>query len=122
MRGTWETTGGIDLGQLARPLGGVAVVAVVVWLVVTFIWVIAAIVGVVLVLAAAALVWLRRHGGEVATVQRSGLPPPQARPLPSRRAQAPQAPQQHVHYHLHLDGGQAAELVRHQALDYRRDS
>ena len=118
MRGTWETTDG---GQLVPVLGGAAAVAVVVWVVITFMWLIAAIVGVALAAAVAGLVWLALHGGDVAMVARSALPPPEATPLPSRPSQALPASQQHVHYHLHLDG-QAAEVVRRQAITDRRTS
>ena len=120
MKGTWETTGG-GAGQLVPVLGALAAIGAIVWLVVTFIWVIAAAVAVVLGLVVAVLVWLARHGAEVATVQRSALPPPEATPLTSRASQALPAPQLHVHYHLHLDG-QAAEVVRRQAITERRTS
>ena len=55
-------------------------------------------------------------------VAHAALPAPEATPLPSRTSQALPAPQQHVHYHLHLDGGQAAEAVRGQAITDRRTS
>ncbi len=109
MRGTWETTD--SGGQLVQVLGTLAALGAVVWVVVTFVWVIAAIAGVTAVAMVASLVWLARHGAEVAMVQRSALPPPEAAPLPSRPPQALPALQQHVHYHLYLDG-QAAGAVR----------
>ena len=91
MRGTWQTEGGG--GQLATVAGGAAAIGAVIWLVLTFLWVIAAIVGVALVLVAAGLVWLARHGGEVATVTRAALPPPEAAPVTARPVQALPAPQ-----------------------------
>ena len=118
MRGTWQTDGG---GQLVPALGALAVLGAVVWLIITFIWIIAAIVGVALAAAVAGGVWLARHGGDVAMVSRAALPAPEAAPLTSRPSQALPAPQQHVHYHLHLDGGQAAEAVRRQAINGRRE-
>ena len=120
MRGTWQH------GRRRRPAGRrarrPAVVAAVVWVVITFVWLIAAIVGLALAVSVAGLVWLARHGGDVAMVARAALPAPEATPLPSRTSQALPAPQQHVHYHLHLDGGQAAEAVRRQAITDRRTS
>ena len=125
MRGTWQTDGGG--GQLVPALGALAAVGVTVWLIITFIWVIAAIVGVVLAAAVAGGVWLARHGGDVAMVAHAALPAPEVNGQPpgivnGRPAQALPAPQQHVHYHLHLDGGQAAEVIRRQAITDRRTS
>ena len=82
MRGTWQTDS--DGGQALAVLGGLAAIGAVIWLIITFIWVIAAAVAVALVLAVAGLVWLARHGGEVATVARTALPPPDTAPIPSR--------------------------------------
>ena len=121
MRGTWETTDGGG-GQLMPVLGGAAVIAAVVWVVITFMWLIATIVGMAVAVSIAGLVWLARHGGELAIVSRGTLPPPEATSLPSRPSQALPAPQQHVHYHLHLNDGQAAEVVRRQAITDRRTS
>ena len=64
--------------------------------------VIAAIVAVALAAAAAGLVWLARHGGEVATVAHAALPAPQPQPVTGRADQALPAPQ-HIHYHLHIE-------------------
>jgi len=102
MRGTWETTSGGGAGQLVPVLGGLAAIGAIVWLVVTFLWVIAAIIAVVLVLIAAGLVWLARHGSEVATVAHAAIPAPEAEPVTGRADQALPAPQ-HVHYHLHIE-------------------
>ncbi len=108
MRGTWQTDGG---GQLVPALGGLAAIGAVVWLVITFLWVIAVVVGLALAVSVAGLVWLARHGGDVAMVSRAALPPPDAAPLPSRTSQALPAPQQlHIHFHG-LDADQAAEVI-----------
>ncbi len=112
---------GCDGGGFILVLGGLAAAGAVVWVVITFVWVIAAILGVTAAVSVATLVWLARYGADVATVQRSPLPAPEATPIPSRTAQALPAPQQlHIHFHG-LDPVQAAEVVRRQAITDSRE-
>ena len=104
-------------GDLVKAVAGLAVAGLVIWWLITIIWVIAAIVGVVLAaVLVPALVWLARRGADVAVVART---PPEATPIQSRPAQALTGPQQlHIHFHG-LDGAQAAEAIRAQAITER---
>ena len=120
MRGTWQTTDGGGAAELLPVLVPLAAIGAVVWLVMTFMWLIAAVMGVTVVAAVAVLVWLARHGGEVATVQRAALPPPEAKPIAGRPVQALPAPREfHLHLHGPLTPQQLAQVAAIQQAGYR---
>jgi hypothetical protein len=77
---------GTDPAELVGALAAVAAVAALIWFLLTIIWILAAIAGVFIPAAIFGLIWLARHGGDMAVVSR-GLPV-------SQRASLPQASRQ----------------------------
>ena len=125
MRGTWQSES--DMGGALAVLASLAVGAGVIWLLIEFLWLIAVIAGLAVLVSGAILWWMFRHGADVATVSRPPLPPPDARALPSRPAEAVEGPQLHIHLHgttpeQAAEGIAAIREAGYRAYDtYRRD-
>jgi hypothetical protein len=106
-------------GELVKWGAVLAVAGLAVWWLITIVWLLAVLVGLVLVAVIAGLIWLARHGGDVATVAHAALPAAEAIPLESRPARALPAPQTVNNYFFNATPEQMAEVVRRQAIDGR---